>query len=409
MQRLTNRSIFVLGPILLVSLFASAAAYGGGIEIPMQDSRAAGQADAVTAHSDDAAAVFYNPACLTLSHGTEVSVGAYGLFPEWRFDAAAGRDEAMRLPSLLPHVYAASDLGTDRWRFGIGVNNVFGLNEDWGDRGPLRTLVDKAKLTVINASVAAAYKVDEHLSVGAALNVYYGELMLSRNVTLGAPPTPEGKFHLRGHDFAVGITPSVLYKIDDRNSIGAYYRSPFTLNLTGETSLGTPAGEIGPSHSVTPLDLPQSIGMGYSVKATDRLRLETDVIWTDWTSVNELKIHSADAHFNGQAIPADWKAGFTVRLGGEYDLAPHWVLRGGYAWSQNSVPESTFSPLVPDSNYHLFSVGIGYTTDRWSLDGAYQYIYRERRHIQNDINSPVVNGTWDNAFQGVMVTFTYKM
>ena len=91
----------------------------------------------------------------------------------------------------------------------IGVNNVFGLNESWDPQGPLRTQVDKAKLSVINMSLAAAYKVDDHLSIGAAFNIYYGELMLNRNVVLAAPPAPEGQFHLRGHDFAVGVTPSL--------------------------------------------------------------------------------------------------------------------------------------------------------------------------------------------------------
>src|SRR5438132_1352873 len=81
---------------------------------------------------------------------------------------------------------------------------------------------------------------DDHLSVGAALNIYYGQLELSRNVTLGAPPTPEGHFRLTGQDFAVGVTPSVLWKIDDRNSIGAYYRSPFSLDFDGNARLFVP-------------------------------------------------------------------------------------------------------------------------------------------------------------------------
>ena len=64
---------------------------------------------------------------------------------------------------------------------------------------------------------------------------------------------------------------------------------------------------------------------------------------------------------------------------------------------------------MPDSNYHLFSVGAGYSTDRWSLDAAYEYIFREPRNISNDINSPTVNGAWSNNIQGLMVTFTLKL
>jgi long-chain fatty acid transport protein len=409
MHNQMNR-VFLAVAMSTVVAAAAVSARGGGIEVPMQDSRAAAQADAFTASADDAAAVFYNPACLTLSRGTQVSVGELTLFPDWQFNANDGQSESMRFISYLPHFYASSDLGTERLRVGVGVNNEFGLNESWGPGGPLRTLVDNAKLFVLNASLAAAYKLDDHLSLGVALNIYYGELNLSRSVLLAAPPAPEGDFHLRGHGFSVGATPSFLYKIDERNSIGMYYRSPFTLDLAGTSQLNAPEiGQIGPSHTDAPLNLPQSIGLGYAVRPVDRLKVEADVIWTDWHVFKGLTIQSADPHFNGQSLPADWKSGFTFRLGGQYDLTQHWALRAGYAYSQNSVPQSTFSPLVPDSNYHLISVGVGYSTDHWSLDASYEYIFREPRNIINDVNSPTVNGSWSNNIQGLMVTFSVKL
>jgi long-chain fatty acid transport protein len=404
-----NRVAFAVA-ISVVIATAAVSALGGGIEVPMQDSRAAAQADAFTASADDAAAVFYNPACLTLSRGTQVSIGELTLFPDWHFDASYGASESMHFLSYLPHVYASSDLGTERLRVGVGVSNEFGLNESWDPEGPLRTQVKKAKFFVINTSLAAAYKLDDHLSLGVALNIYYGELLLTRSVVLAAPPAPEGNFHLRGHDFAVGATPSFLYKFDERNAIGMYYRSPFTLDLAGTARLNAPEiGQFGPSHTDAPLNLPQSIGIGYAVRPIDRLKIEADAIWTDWHTFKALKISSADPHFNGLALPARWKSGFTFRLGTQYDLTAHWALRAGYAYSQNSVPESTFSPLVPDSNYHLLSVGLGYSTDRWSLDAAYEYIFREPRNISNDVNSPTVNGSWSNNIQGLMITFTLKL
>lgn len=413
MSNQRTRPLFLLATTALAALAAAVVparpASAGGIEVPMQDSRSSGQADAVTADAEGPAAVYYNPACLTLSRGTQVSVGALGLFPNWDYDArGSSANQSMRLPTLLPHVYASTDLGTERFRLGVGINDHFGLNEDWGDKRPLRFAVDKAKLAIIDASVAAAYQVDDHLSLGVALNVYYGEAMLSRNVALGPAPTPEAQFHLRGNDFAVGVTPSLLYKIDDRNQIGAYYRSPFALNMAGDSRLYAPGVVNMSGHTVASIDLPQSVGVGYSVRPTDALRLEADVIWTDWDTFHALTIHSANPTFR-QTLPADWRSGFTFRLGGEYKLDPHWTLRAGYAYAQNSVPESTFSPLVPDNNYHLFAAGVGYSTDRWSLDLAYQFIYRETRHIENSVNSPLVDGTWENTFQCLMLTLTVKL
>ncbi len=391
-------------------LLTAPRAFGGGIEVPMQGSRAAGQADAFTAQADDPSAIFYNPAGLTQLHGTQLSAGAYYLQPLFHFKGDDGSNERMNLPTVLPHLYAESDFDLERWRFGLGVNDVFGINEDYGNKGPLRTLVDKAQLEVVNIAPTLAYQVDDHLSLGIAFNVYYGYLNLERSAVLAAPPVPEGSFRLHGNDFAFGVTPGVMYKINEQSQIGAYYRSPFTLDFDGKARVTSSViPEIGPSKAHAPLSFPQSFGVGYAYRPTPPWVVEADVIWTDWHVVDRLRIHSSNPAFNNQTLPADWKSGFTFRLGTQYKFSEHWLVRGGYAYGQTSVPQSTFSPLVPDSNYHLAALGLGYTTDRWDLDLAYNFIYRERRHIHNDVNSPTVDGTWDNQIHGLMLTFTLKL
>jgi long-chain fatty acid transport protein len=403
-----NRISLALVAIAMV-LPTGRRAFGGGIEVPMQSARGLGQADAFTAQADDASAIFYNPAGLTQITGTSVSAGAFYLQPEFRIDSASGPDQSMRLPSVLPHFYAATDFGTKDWRFGFGINDVDGINEDWGNTGPLRTLVDQAQLSVVNFAPTMAYRVNPNLSLGMAFNIYYGDLLLTRNVTLAAAPYPEGTFHYRGDAVAFGVTPSLMWKIDDRNQIGAYYRSPFSLDFSGSASLGLPGGsQIGPSSARTALELPQSAGIGYAFRPVKNLKIEADVVWTDWHSVTELDIQSGDPHFNNQAIPAHWNSGFTYRLGAEYHITDHWAVRTGYAYSHDAVPDSTFSPLVPDSNYHLFAVGGGYSNDHWAFDLAATYIYRETHSVSGSVDSPLVNGTWNNHMYGLMATVSYK-
>jgi long-chain fatty acid transport protein len=408
MQHLHTRYNRWLILLVGVTLTIASIARGGGIEVPMQDAKAAGEADAFTAQADDPSAIFYNPAGLTQIQGTQISVGAYYLQPEFHFQGNNGSNERMGLPSVLPHIYVESDLGTNNWRFGFGVNDVFGINEDWGNTGPLRTLVDQAQLSVINLAPTVAYKINENLSLGLAVNIYYGDLYLQRNVVLAAPPVPEGQFHYRGEGWAVGATPSLMWKINDHNQVGVYYRSPFTLNFSGQARITSVVMPQIAASATTPLELPQSIGAGYSWRPNDKLTAEGDVIWTDWHSLKSLSFQSGSPFFNGQAIPANWLSGFTLRAGLQYRFDRHWSVRGGYAYSQTSVPEETFSPLVPDSNYHLFAVGGGYSADHWALDLACNLIYRERRHIIS-VSDPIVDGTWDNMMYGLMLTFTAKL
>jgi long-chain fatty acid transport protein len=385
-------------------------ARGGAIDIPMQSAKANAEADAFTAQADDPSAIFYNPAGLTQLHGTQFSAGALYLQPIFHFQGDDGSNERMNLPTVIPHLYAESDFGLDRFRFGLGVNAEDGINEDWGTSGPLNTIVTKAQLSVIAISPTVAYRVDDHLSLGMAFNIYYGDLDLERNVVLAAPPAPEGRFRLYGNGFSYGVTPGIMYKFDSRNQIGAYYRSPYTIDFGGRARVAsTIIPEIGPSVAHEKLNFPQSCGVGYAMRPLDPLTLEADVIWTDWNTTDKLKISSPNPAFNGQTLPANWESGFTFRAGVQYQLNPNWALRCGYAYGQDAVPQSTFSPIVPDSNYHLGAMGVGYSTEHWGLDLATMFIYREERHIHNSVNSPTVDGTWNNQFYGLMLTFTVRL
>lgn len=400
------------GPALLALATSAAlapAAFGGGFEVPMQSARAAGQADAFIVQADDASAVWYNAAGLTQVRGTQAVVGGFGLFSNWDFDADSGADQSMNDFALLPHVYVSSDLGTEQFRVGLGINNPFGLSEDWGDAGPLRFVVDEAQLAAISITPAVAYQANEHLSLGFALNVYYAALSLDRQAFLGPAPTPEGRFHIDGHDWAVGYTPSFLWKIDKRNSIGGFYRSPVSLDLHGESEVNIAgAPDIGPSRTNLPVMLPQQIGLGYAVRPVEPLKIEFNVIWTDWNALDRFRVGSSNPVFNDSRIPADWQSGFTYRLGGQYELNDHWAVRAGYAYADNAIPEATFTPIVPDSQYHLAALGLGYTADRWSLDLAYQLIYRQTRDIADSTLSPTIDGDWRNTIHTVSLSATYR-
>jgi long-chain fatty acid transport protein len=408
-KRCSGRAVRVIG-LAVASLVWSPSALGGGLEVPMQGARAAGQADAFVAQADDPSAIHYNPAGLTQLKGTQISIGGLGLFPDWQFDADSGPGRSMHIPSVIPQVYATTDFGLERWRFGLGINAPFGMNEEWGDEGPLRFISDKAHLAVVDIQPTIAYRVTDDVSVGLGVNFYFGQLMMTRNVPLGPPPTPEGEFHFSGSAWSSGVTPSVLWRIDEHNTVGAFYRTPFTLDFGGDASVqmaGVPV--VGPSRSHMSIDFPQQVGVGYAWRPVRPLKVEADVVWSDWDTLDRVTLRSGNPAFNGSTIPSNWMSGFAYRLGVQYELSKEWTVRAGYAYGQNSIPSSTFSPLVPDSNYHLFAVGAGYRAARWSLDAAYQLIYRESREINDSVNGDAVKGTWDNTIHTVMLTLTFQL
>jgi len=392
-------------PVLFLAAWASA----GGIDIPQQGARASGQAEAFSAQADDASAIYSNPAGLTQIRGTTLTGGATAFLAAWEFHGNNGQEDGMHLPSLLPHVYIESDLGTDRFRVGLGIDNTMGLNEDWGTTSSLQTQVQRGHVYNVNIAPTVAFKINDHLSIGSAMNIYYGQLEEYRSVLLGPPPTPLGNFHFRGQDWALGATPGIFWKIDDHNTLAAVYRSGFDMKYSGQARVGAGGNAlVGPNHAWAALDLPQSATIAYALHPVKPLKVEADIVWTDWHTVKNLAFTSDNPAFN-QKVPASWKSGFEYRLGMQYDLTEHWAVRGGYAFGQNAIPSSTLAPLVPDSNYHLLAVGLGYSQENWGVDLAYQFIYRELRHINDSVYGAQVNGSWNNNFNILALTLTLKM
>ena len=108
------------------------------------------------------------------------------------------------------------------------------------------------------------------------------------------------------------------------------------------------------------LKLPQSLGAGFSFKATQQFRLSAEAEWINWSAafdnmtltlsngnnVNVNKMLGNTGNFE-ILFPMKWKDSYNVRFGGEYDLSRVFTLRAGYSYGSNPVPVSTIFPVFP--------------------------------------------------------------
>jgi long-chain fatty acid transport protein len=379
--------------------------HAAAVRIPNQSASATGQSEAFAAQADDASAIYYNPAGLTQIEGTELMAGGYVWLPSIQFDGA-GTGAEMNTPAFIPHFYAASKFGLDDWAFGLGVNNVFGTSVDWG--GSFRYLVTEARLTVLNIAPTVAYQISEDLSFGVSLNVYHADAHLKRDVSFAPAPLPDGEFDFKGDNQGIGATMGLLWRITPQHAVGVVYRSPFEVDLDGDSELRHSVVGTGPSSTQARLSFPQIVSAGYAFRPIEKLKLEADIEWTNWDVANKVRFRSSNPAFNGTTIPLRWEDSFTYKFGVEYKPVEQWAVRGGYAFWENSVPDSTFSPLVPDSDYHSLTVGLGYSAKHWGVDLAYQYNLWEDRKVTGGVNSPAVDGHWSAQSQVVVVTMTVK-
>jgi len=376
-----------------------------GFRNPDQGAAATAQGNAFIAQADDATAVYYNPAGLTQIHGTEIASGGDLVFPDDRL-VGGGSGSEMHSISLTPHLYATTDFGVSKspWRFGIAVNVPFGNEAVYTQDSPFRYETTKASLQVFNIQPTVAYQFNEHFSLGAGLNVYDAYTALNSHVP--AAPLPDGHSHFDGSGVALGATAGLMWKITPQHSVGLVYRSPFTVNFNGTANVNVPPVINHASNSAqASVPFPQTVAGGYAFRPIPKLKLEADVEWTDWQPLHQLTLQAPGSPANGEVIPFNWMASFLYEFGAQYDLNEHWKLRGGYIYSEDTVPNGTFSPSVPDSNRHVFSVGAGYSTARFSIDAMYQFTIAEDRTVNN--GTPA-DGTWQISNNAVMVTMGVK-
>jgi long-chain fatty acid transport protein len=409
MNKLTHK-VVVAAAFAIVGSLGSSQVFALGFKNPDQDARATGQGEAFVAQADDASAIYYNPGGLTQIQGTEVTSGAMLAFPDSRLKGAGSGGE-MNTMAFLPHLYAVTDFGAAQspWRFGLGFNVPFGNQAEFSDNGPFRYIVTQASLAVFNIQPTVAYQINEHLSLGAGLNIYDGTTDLKRNVDLSGFGLPDGHVHFDGDGQAFGATVGLMWKITPQHTVGVVYRSPFKINFDGHASVNLPVIGTESKPANASIQFPQSVAGGYAFRPTKKLKLEADIEWTNWEMLHKVVLHEPGGtpglSLDGTTIPFDWQDSLFYEFGAQYEVDDHWTVRGGYIYSENTVPNSSFSPTVPDSNRHVFSVGLGYSVPRFTVDIVYQYSLSENRTVSN---GTAADGTWESDGHMVMVTSSLK-
>jgi len=258
---------------------------------------------------------------------------------------------------------------------------------------------------VVNPTIA--FKIDEILSVGFGIDWMYGKAELAKT-----PVVPGvGNLYnldLEGDGDAWGYNFGLLLKPSPNLRIGANYRSPFTLKIkNGDVTIsntnplygGVPALGTAPSDTKgsATISMPATFALGAAYTA-GKLTLEADADWTFWHSFRSLPITIQDqvlTLFSTDA-PKRWKDVVALRLGAEYRVTDPLALRAGFAYDPSPVPADTMGPELPDADRFNYMVGAGYKIANWTIDGAFMYVDKKDRTVDNQNNATLTgfNGTW---------------
>ena len=407
----------ILFLIIIFNMFCSSG-YPAGFMVYNQDAAAAAMGDSFTAIADNASAVFYNPAGMNQLEGTQLRSGFHLVFPNTSFRGAESgertdmeTDFAALMMGYLTHKI------NDKVSIGGGIFTPFGLVTEWPSGWEGATASYYSQLRTFCFNPAVSVQVHPRLSLAVGVDYVYSDFKIRRaidpNQMIGLPlGIPLGRITLDGSDDAWGYNLGLLFHINDRWKLGIAYRSKLKFEFDGHAHYHfTPVLQaLYPPTDISPrMELPPIVSANVSARLWDRWTFATGFFWTGWSVYDKLAPKFRNNLLvppSMRSSPQDWRDVFAFQFGVQYQLNPTWILRGGYIFDQTPVPEHTLSPMVPDSDGNLLSLGVGYTKDNFTLDTACMVLIFEDRHTRRNIDG--LNGKYTSTTVTFLMSLTYS-
>jgi long-chain fatty acid transport protein len=331
----------------------------------------------------DASAVVTNPAGMTgLAPRLDVSGTAF--LPTVQYDAqwqmpgmpgaAPAGQESERPTDVIPTLSTVYRV-QDRLTLGVAALGTAGMGVEYpsGSAG-LYTMRNYTNYMNMRVAPAAAYRVNDALSLGLAVNIQYAQLGyeaagMPKRETAGA--------------MGLGATVGVTFQATKILTLAAAYESQssyqqFEFDVPAHT---TPFGQPVPGGTEKmDFDQPMVATVGAAIRPVEWLLLAADVEWINWSATNgedlpEFTTAQPDTGYMPWSL--DWSDQWVVKVGGEVKVpaVKGLALRAGYNYGAAPLDASrAFENIAfPAIAEHHFSLGGGYDFGAWTVNVAAQY------------------------------------
>ncbi len=387
------------GGLVLLLLAAPSPASASGTRVGFKDPFAMARGNAFVATADNPSAVYYNPAGLAQQTGQRLQASVYDVSVSSDYRSAAGNASMDDGYQAVPQIFYAMKPSGQPWAFGLGLYAPFGLATEWPANSPLRTFALKNEQSCLTFNLSAAYQVSPQLSIGGGLT--YNKVTTDLRRAIGVFG-PTDLFRFKGDGNAVGFTLGALWQPSAQHSFGLSYQSNFSTRLKGTTdTIPLISGES----SAATFDFPEVVIVGYSFRPAPEWNFEVNLDWTNWNRLKTVTITKASG-----AVPLafNWQSGFFYEFGATRYLTDSWNISAGYLYTENSVPDATYTPAVPDSNRSFYSLGVGYNSGNLSANLAWHYADGGSRTVTGSPPSLIgatADGTYRNSINAVALSF----
>lgn len=402
--------------------FASVAAFANGMRLGSHDGFAAARGEAFVATADNASAVYYNPAGISQLEGDQVRSGIYGIYYDPTFEPLSTAPNAGQTyhlknnTAVAPQLFLTHQFDGTPVTFGFGSYAPYGGALEWPNDTGFYAVGTKSEVTYLRLSPVISVKLLPGLSIAGGAMVDYARLVLRQGLRATAQPLPN-KFQFTGDDFAVGYNFGLLWQPIQEVSVGFTYRSPTYFTLTGETEIErAPVIPLADRDAEARFVFPMTFAGGIAWKPTPQWNIEVNADYTDWSSLGRVTIR----HYDIPSPPLQenypfnlyWRPSWIYSAGITRYLEDGWHLSAGYSFSQSSVPDAYYTPLIADVDRHFITAGVGRKGRKFDFDVAYQFGYGPDHEVVGSTPSSstgffipqTADGTYDFVSHAVLMT-----
>ena len=210
---------------------------------------------------------------------------------------------------------------------------------------------------------------------------------------------------LQGTGAGLSWSVGTQYQLSPTTILGASFQGETHIDADGSTTLTIPGFGVSRYDLELETQWPSTLGVGILHTLSPCSVISADVIWTQWSAAKTgygLTLTNPSNPIFAAALgpvvperfPLAWNDSVAVRLGYQRFLGNGRVIRTGYVYHPNPIPDATLTPFIQSIVEHTVSVGYGWQTGPFGIDLAYQYMFGPDESVGT---SGFVGGDFDNS------------
>ena len=296
---------------------------------------------------------------------------------------------------------------SDRIRLGLSTVAPIGGGLDFGSNFVGRYAIKEVSMSALGITPSVGYKVNENLSIGAGVSFLY--TVLDQEIALRQPGESDGlvKFE-EFDDWGYQGILSLTYKLSDRALFGAVYRTEANVDLEGDINVENVLlpQDIKKSASLS-WDNPQWLDLGLRYNVNDRSMLFLSAGWQEWSAFSENAFALSDVQV--VTLDRNWDDTWYTGIALAHGIDDSTVVSLGISYESSPVDDENRTFDFPVDEMWKLSASYGWESGKFGFGlGATLYLLGDAPIDQTSQGVRVAGEFDTNAILFAGGTLSYK-